>query len=304
MNSSKTFQGIPPERHRKREWLPFLSKSILLFMKAGVAFSAFLFMGWNSPVSNPPAPRPVAPQQLVESDVGLIAHTFSKGESIYKWAKCVICQYCAIVPQEKDVVDYIKEVVTVYNKTRLPNEIKIRNYDNIPACRIVFFPPSKLQNVREKQLGPVYRYFMSLTEDPCSYVTGDWCERGTGGGEPHYGIDVAANTGSRIMSPCEGTVVLHESPTAGRVTGIVKDGTILFFAHMDKRFVKNGQRVTIGQIIGTVGLTGNTSGPHYHIGYGIKSVDGDGLEIGRCFYKVTDPKMFFYREAYLGNFMK
>ena len=39
-------------------------------------------------------------------------------------------------------------------------------------------------------------------------------------------------------------------------------------------------------------------------GYGIKSVPGDGLELGRVYYKLTDPKLFFYREAYLGNFLE
>jgi hypothetical protein len=288
-----------------RRGLSFLSKSYPIFAMASAALAALFIWGWNCPASNPPAPRPLAPQQLVEPDVGLIMHTFSQGESIYKWAKCVICKYRAVVPQKKDVIDYVTDVVDVYNKTRMPGEAWIRNSDNIPAnCRIVFFPPSNIQNAREKQMGPVYRYFMSLTDDPCSYVTGDWYERGTGGGQPHCGIDVAANLGARIMSPCEGTAALHDSRTGGRMLGIVKEGSILFFAHMDKRFLKNGQSVKTGQIVGTVGLTGNTSGPHYHIGYGIKSMPRDGLQFAKSYYKLTDPKLFFYSEAYLGNFMK
>jgi hypothetical protein len=288
-----------------RGWLPLFKRSYPVLVKAVAAMTALFIMGRNMPASNPPAPRPVAPQQLVESDVGLIMHTFSQGESIYKWAKCVICQYRAVVPRQKDVSDYITEVVDVYNKTRMPDEARIHNSDNIPPnCSIVFFPPSNIQNAREKQMGAVYRYFMSLAEDSCSYITGDWCDRGMGGGQPHYGIDVAASLGSRIKSPCDGTVVLHDSPNAGRMLGIAKDGTLLFFAHMEKRFLKDGQSVRIGQPIGTVGLTGNTSGPHYHIGYGIKSVAGEGIEIGKSFYKLTDPKLFFYREAYLGNFAK
>jgi murein DD-endopeptidase MepM/ murein hydrolase activator NlpD len=150
-------------------------------------------------------------------------------------------------------------------------------------------------------MGPVYRFFMSLCDDSCSYITGDWCERGTGGGQPHYGIDVAGRLGARIKSPCDGMVLLHDSRSAGRMLGIAKDGTILFFAHMDQRFIKTGQIVKKGQPIGTIGLTGNTSGPHYHIGYGIKSIPGDGIEFASNYYKLTDPKLFFYREAYLGN---
>jgi cellulose biosynthesis protein BcsQ len=282
--------------------LEFTAHRYQFFLKAAVALFALLIMGRNFPASNLTAPRPIAPQQLMESDAGLIVHTFSQGESLYKWAKCVICKYRAVVPQQSDVINYITEVVDVYNKTRMPDEAKIHNADNIPAkTSIVFFPPSNIKNSREKQLGPVYRFFMSLTDDSCSYLTGDWCERGTGGGQPHYGIDVAGALGSRIKSPCDGIAVLHDSKSAGRMVGISKEGTILFFAHMDRRYVKTGQFIKKGQTLGTIGITGNTSGPHYHIGYGIKSMSGDGIDFGKSFYKLTDPKLFFYREAYLGN---
>jgi cellulose biosynthesis protein BcsQ len=297
--------NTPLPMPRRRGWLPVVTQRYPAFVKAVVVIVALFIMGRNFPASNPPAPRPVAPQQLVVSDAGLIMHTFAQGESLYKWAKCVICQYRAVVPRQNDILDYITEVVDVYNKTRMPDEAKIHNSDNIPAnsC-IVFFPPSNIQNPGEKQMGPVYRYFMSLTDDPCSYITGDWCERGTGGGQPHFGIDVAGRLGARIKSPCEGTILLHDGPSVGRMVGIVKEGTILFFAHMDQRFVKTGQSIKTGQAIGTIGITGNTSGPHYHIGYGIKSVPGDGIEFGRAYYKLTDPKLFFYREAYLGNIIE
>ncbi len=281
---------------------PFPMRRYPVFLKAAVALVALLVMGMNFPASNLPAPRPVAPQQLLESDAGLIMHTFSQGESLYKWAKCVICQYRAVVPRQCDVIDYITEVVDVYNKTRMPDEAKIHNADNVPAnASIVFFPPTNIKNPREKQMGPVYRFFMSLTDDSCSYITGDWCERGTGGGQPHYGIDVAGRLGALIKSPCDGIVVLHDSRSAGRMLGIAREGTLIFFAHMDRRFLKTGQVVKKGQSIGTIGMTGNTSGPHYHIGYGIKSMPGDAVEFAKNYYKLTDPKLFFYREAYLGN---
>ncbi len=288
---------LQPRRPRFSELLSAHSRTI---QKAVAAIVVLFIMGMNRPASNLPAPRPIAPQQLIESDAGLIMHTFAQGESIYKWAKCVICQYRAVVPRQSDVIDYITEVVDVYNKTRMPDEAKIRNSDNIPAnTSIVFFPPSNIKNPRERQMGPVYRFFMSLTDDSCSYITGDWCERGTGGGQPHYGIDVAGRLGGRIISPCDGIVVQHDSRSAGRILGVAKEGSILFFAHMDKRFLKPGQSVKKGQIVGTIGLTGKTSGPHFHVGYGIKSIPGDGIEIGRSYYKLTDPKLFFYRETYM-----
>jgi murein DD-endopeptidase MepM/ murein hydrolase activator NlpD len=140
-----------------------------------------------------------------------------------------------------------------------------------------------------------------MTDDPCAYITGDWCERGTGGGSPHYGVDVASALGSKIITPIVGVVAVKESQSAGHTLGIIKEGMILTFSHMDRRFFTAGQVVKKGTAVGTVGLTGQTSGPHVHVGYGVKSASGDGVDFGRFFYKFTDPKLFFYREQYLTN---
>jgi len=83
--------------------------------------------------------------------------------------------------------------------------------------------------------------------------------------------------------------------------GVLREGSIIFFAHMNERFLRTGEPVKKGQTVGTIGLTGQTSGPHVHVGYGIRSLSGDGLNFGKSYYKLTDPKLFFYREAYLEN---
>ncbi|MGB7567643.1 MAG: AAA family ATPase [Chitinivibrionales bacterium] len=271
-------------------------------LKALAAVIVLAIMGMNFPASNPPAPRPIAPQQLAAPSTGVITHSFSDGASIYRWAKYVICRYRAVVPAYNDVNEYVKEVVDVYNKTRMPNEVKIINPDNIPAhTMITFYPPSHIVNPREKLLQPVYAFFMSLVNDSCAYVTGDWCERGMGGGSPHYGIDVAGKLGSPILSPIDGIAVQHDSKSAGRMLGVVREGSVIFFAHMNERFLRTGEPVKKGQAVGTIGLTGQTSGPHVHVGYGIKSLSGDGVNFGKSYYKLTDPKLFFYREAFLEN---
>jgi murein DD-endopeptidase MepM/ murein hydrolase activator NlpD len=142
---------------------------------------------------------------------------------------------------------------------------------------------------------------MNVVSDKYAYLTGDWCERGQGGGTPHYGMDVAAKLGCSIITPIDGEIILKTNATAGNVVGVIKDGSILFFAHMDKRIVKNGQKVKTGQILGTVGMTGRTSGPHVHIGYGIKSQTRSDISFGNYNYRITDPKLFFYRKMYIDN---
>ncbi len=263
---------------------------------------SFVVLGINLPVTNAPPPRPVAPQQLVEPSQPLFSHTFVPGESLDKYAKYAICLYRAIVPGPEEIEQYAKEEVNVYNRTRLPGEPKLPFADEaLPGATIVFYPPADIVNPKEKQLVPVYKYFMAMVDDPYSYVTGDWCDRGMGGGTPHYGIDVAAKLGSNIITPIEGIVVNRESVSAGHTLGVVRDGMILTFSHMDKRFFQTGQIVKKGMAVGTIGLTGKTTGPHVHIGYGVRTVGTDGIAYGRSYYKFTDPKLFFYREQYLAD---
>jgi cellulose biosynthesis protein BcsQ len=286
--------------------LPDLALRFSPYIYSGLAVIIVLAcLGLNYPVYNIPPPRPVAPQQLSETSDGVFTHVFGNGESIYKWAKRAICLYRAVIPQNEEVVVYVKELLDIHNKTRTPDEAKIENPDNIPKnTAITFYPPSGIVNSRQRQLVPVYKFFMDIPGDSCTYLTGDWCERGTGGGQPHYGIDVAGRLGSPIISPADGIALQHDGASVGRMLGVVKDGTILFFAHMNERYFTSGQLVKKGQILGTIGITGQTSGPHVHVGYGIKSLSGDGISFGRSYYKLTDPKLFFYREAYLDGIRK
>jgi len=265
---------------------------------AGLAIGIFML---NRPVAHQPPLRPVAPQQLFQTKQHSFTHRFRDGESLYRVAKYAICYFRAIVPSMQNLNDYVDEVMTIYNRTRLGTEAEIDNPDDVPAgTMITFYPPTGIDNPREEELRPVYQYFVSLVADPFAYVTGDWCERGTGGGKPHYGIDVAAPFGTEIYSPIDGTAVLDDSPDGGRTIGVERGGSILFFSHCDKRYLNAGDPVRAGQAIATVGMTGRTSGPHVHIGYGIRVPSG-GVSMGKYIYKVTDPKLFFYREQYIAG---
>lgn len=81
---------------------------------------------------------------------------------------------------------------------------------------------------------------------------------------PHKGTDFAARIGTPIMSTASGTVV--ESARRGGNGNYVKvkhNGTYTTqYLHMSRRKVSVGQYVKQGDIIGWVGMTGNTSGPH------------------------------------------
>ncbi|WP_139062176.1 peptidoglycan DD-metalloendopeptidase family protein [Ochrovirga pacifica] len=82
--------------------------------------------------------------------------------------------------------------------------------------------------------------------------------------KPHLGTDFAAPIGSPIMSTANGQVI--ESKYRGGNGNYVKirhNATYTTqYLHMKKRKVKVGDYVKQGDIIGWVGMTGNTSGPH------------------------------------------
>ena len=81
---------------------------------------------------------------------------------------------------------------------------------------------------------------------------------------PHKGTDFAAAVGTEILSTANGTVT--ESRYKGGNGNYVKvrhNGTYSTqYLHMSKRAVRVGQVVKQGDVIGYVGMTGNTSGPH------------------------------------------
>ncbi len=82
----------------------------------------------------------------------------------------------------------------------------------------------------------------------------------------HEGIDLAAPEGALIRAVQSGTVVFAD-PYAGYGNLIVlrhNGGMTSHYGHCRIIKVKPGQRVNAGEIIGTVGSTGNVTGPHLH----------------------------------------
>lgn len=82
----------------------------------------------------------------------------------------------------------------------------------------------------------------------------------------HYGIDLAAPTGTPFYASRAGTVSYAGSASGyGLVIYIDHgDGTQTRYGHCSKLLVKKGQKVSQGQLIGLVGATGDATGPHLH----------------------------------------
>ncbi len=82
---------------------------------------------------------------------------------------------------------------------------------------------------------------------------------------PHYGLDIAASLGTKIISPSDAKVVLilEDSFFNGKMI-ILNLGLGLnsIYSHLKKIYVKEGETIKKGDYIGEVGSTGRSTGPH------------------------------------------
>ena len=85
---------------------------------------------------------------------------------------------------------------------------------------------------------------------------------------PHYGVDFAAKEGTKIKAMLDGVVTLVEPDlfyTGGTLIFDHGHGISTLYMHMKKILVKKGQKVKQGDIIGTVGSTGRSTGAHLDV---------------------------------------
>ncbi|MBE7191370.1 MAG: M23 family metallopeptidase [Gordonia polyisoprenivorans] len=97
-------------------------------------------------------------------------------------------------------------------------------------------------------------------------------------GVEHYGLDIANDIGTPVVSVTDGLVI-----DAGQATGFGlwvrvrhDDGTIAVYGHINETLVAVGQRVIAGQEVATVGNRGNSTGPHLH--FEVRQPDGSRLD--------------------------
>lgn len=90
-------------------------------------------------------------------------------------------------------------------------------------------------------------------------------------GAYHGGVDVAGATGTPVVAPAEGVVILAAAAKPFTLEGhllMIDHGHGLnsAFLHLSRIDVKPGDTVTQGQRIGAIGATGRATGPHLHWG--------------------------------------
>ncbi|MBC7467376.1 MAG: M23 family metallopeptidase [Bdellovibrio sp.] len=92
---------------------------------------------------------------------------------------------------------------------------------------------------------------------------------------PHKGIDLAAPRGTAVMASHDGTIIYTGKGFKGYGKMIMiesTDGWATLYGHLDKIIVHEGAKIKQGEVIGALGNTGRSSGPHLH--FEIRKLDG------------------------------
>jgi murein DD-endopeptidase MepM/ murein hydrolase activator NlpD len=92
----------------------------------------------------------------------------------------------------------------------------------------------------------------------------------------HTGIDLAASMGTPVHSATDGTArVGFDASGAGNYVVVTVDAHVrIFYCHLSSVGVVNGQSVSAGDVIGAMGSTGWSTGPHLHL-----EIQRDGMSI-------------------------
>ena len=134
---------------------------------------------------------------------------------------------------------------------------------------------ARLEEVRQQEIMHTLRNNKSILEaTPSIWPTSGWVTSGfawrtspfTGKREFHKGIDISAPRGTPIYAPARGNVTFSGRDGSYGLSIRLKHNSSLStrFAHLHRIAIKSGQTVTRGELIGYVGNTGRSTGPHLH----------------------------------------
>ena len=157
-----------------------------------------------------------------------------------------------------------------------PREYAIERVDGLPP-QTVTPDPEAAERIRLEQemvvtararRGTEAEYESGFTWPATGRISGVYGSQRVLNGEPrrpHYGLDIAAPTGSPVYAPADGVITLtHPDMYFSGGTIILDHGQGLSstFLHLSKILVEAGTTVRKGDLIAEIGSTGRASGPH------------------------------------------
>ena len=167
-----------------------------------------------------------------------------------------------------------------FEKRIFKRKYKIQRIDGLPEKKVT--PPKEVYERIKRENGLIGKarsiesnltFFKNKFISPLenSIVTGVYGSQRILNGKPkwpHYGIDFAAKEGTEIKAMLSGTATMVEPDlfyTGGTLIFDHGHGISTLYMHMKDIYIKQGQKVKQGQIIGTVGSTGRSTGPHLDV---------------------------------------
>lgn len=117
---------------------------------------------------------------------------------------------------------------------------------------------------------PAMQLSVFPVQGPCSFI--DTWHDPRGSERLHIGVDIIAPKGNLVYAVADGTITRTYHVGRDKLSGngvrlTMADGTYFFYGHFDTIApgIEIGVPVKAGQVIGTIGATGNTSTPHLHL---------------------------------------
>ncbi len=134
---------------------------------------------------------------------------------------------------------------------------------------------AKLEEVRQQEIIQQLRTNPTMVETtPSMWPTGGWVtspfgwrtSKFTGKREFHKGLDISAPQGTPVYAPASGKIIFSgRDGSYGLSIKISHNSNLLTrYAHLHSLKVKQGEMVQRGELIGYVGNTGRSTGPHLH----------------------------------------
>ena len=165
-------------------------------------------------------------------------------------------------------------------KKVLKRQYKIQRIDGLPEKKVT--PPKEVYdrirnenkmigNARAIDTNLTFFKDKFITPVDNAIITGVYGSQRILNGKPrwpHYGLDYAQKTGTPIKAMLSGVVTLAEEDLYYTGATLIFDhghGISTLYMHMNEIFVKIGQEVKKGDVIGTVGKSGRATGPHLDV---------------------------------------
>jgi len=187
-------------------------------------------------------------QKLVILPVSGIQYTIRKGDTIAKIAK---------------------------NYSADPNDI--RDFNGIENSSLVVGDEIIIPDGEEAPtpvITPIKKFFAGIISPDTNVQTSGYFVRPAKGGKTqgihgHNGVDFSGRGGASVVAAAGGTVLISLSSgyNGGYGSYVVinhSNGTQTLYAHLSANFVSAGDHVSQGQLIGNIGNTGRSTGPHLH----------------------------------------